>query len=169
MPAPPRAEGRAAARALRVGCRVPKRFDAGGDSVPFVSTEARPDIMRILVTGGAGFIGSHLVEGLVDQGWRVRVLDDLSSGFEANLAAVGERIEFVQGDVRDARLLARAVAGAEVVFHQAAIASVPLLPFSPPERARAWCIVWQVSTPKPTGTPCCCEAIEMPLTHSPAT
>ncbi len=78
-----------------------------------------------LVTGGAGFIGSHLVEGLLRRGWRVRVLDDFSSGFEENLASVRKRIELVNGDVRDVSVLARSVAGADVVFHQAAIASVP--------------------------------------------
>lgn len=78
-----------------------------------------------LVTGGAGFIGSHLVEGLLQQGFGVRVLDDFSSGHEENLASVRERIELLHGDVRDADALARAVAGADVVFHQAAIASVP--------------------------------------------
>lgn len=78
-----------------------------------------------LVTGGAGFIGSHLVEGLLERGWRVRVLDDLSSGLEENLASVRERIELLRGDVRDAPVLAGATEGAELVFHQAAIASVP--------------------------------------------
>jgi UDP-glucose 4-epimerase len=78
-----------------------------------------------LVTGGAGFIGSHLVEGLLERGWRVRVLDDFSTGFVENLAAVRERVELLRGDVRDAGLLARAVEDAEVVFHQAAIPSVP--------------------------------------------
>ena len=78
-----------------------------------------------LVTGGAGFIGSHLVEGLIESGWRVRVLDDFSSGFEENLAAVRDRLEVLRADVWDPVALARAAEGAEVVFHQAAIASVP--------------------------------------------
>jgi UDP-glucose 4-epimerase len=81
---------------------------------------------RALVTGGAGFIGSHLVAGLVAAGWRVRVLDDLSSGREANLADVRDGVELLRGDVRDERALAQAVADVEVVFHQAALASVPL-------------------------------------------
>jgi UDP-glucose 4-epimerase len=78
-----------------------------------------------LVTGGAGFIGSHLVEGLLAAGRAVRVLDDLSTGCEANLAAVRGRIEFVRGDLLDEKTLQRAVEGVDVVFHQAAIPSVP--------------------------------------------
>lgn len=78
-----------------------------------------------LVTGGAGFIGSHLVGGLLEDGWRVRVLDDFSSGSPANLSAVGDPLEIVEGDVRDAEAVAKVAAGVEVIFHQAAIASVP--------------------------------------------
>jgi UDP-glucose 4-epimerase len=78
-----------------------------------------------LVTGGAGFIGSHLVEGLLQHGWSVRVLDDFSSGNEENLAATCDRIDLLRGDVRDTAVLARAVVGADVIFHLAAIASVP--------------------------------------------
>jgi nucleoside-diphosphate-sugar epimerase len=78
-----------------------------------------------LVTGGAGFIGSHLVDGLLDEGWQVRVLDDFSSGLEQNLVGSLPRIELLQGDILDEVVLARAVAGADVVFHQAAIPSVP--------------------------------------------
>ncbi len=80
---------------------------------------------RALVTGGAGFIGSHLVEALLRAGWRVRVLDDYSSGREANLAAVAGSVEALRGDVRDPADVATAVAGVEVVFHQAAVPSVP--------------------------------------------
>jgi nucleoside-diphosphate-sugar epimerase len=79
-----------------------------------------------LVTGGAGFIGSHLVDRLVGDGWSVRVLDDFSSGREENLARCGDRIDLLRGDLRDPELVARAVRGVEVVFHQAAVASVPL-------------------------------------------
>lgn len=78
---------------------------------------------RALVTGGAGFIGSHLVEGLVAAGWEVRALDDLSTGREAHLAAVADRIEFWPGDVRDPVLVGKAVEGVEAVFHAAAVAS----------------------------------------------
>ena len=80
---------------------------------------------RALVTGGAGFIGSHLAERLVREGWEVRVLDDFSTGREENLADVRGRIELLRGDLRDRALVARGVAGAELVFHHAAIPSVP--------------------------------------------
>ncbi len=78
-----------------------------------------------LVTGGAGFIGGHLVEGLLAADWSVRVLDDLSTGSEQNLERVKDRIEFVRGDIRDVDGLERMMGGVEVVFHQAAMASVP--------------------------------------------
>ncbi len=74
-----------------------------------------------LVTGGAGFIGSHLVNALLDAGHPVRVLDDFSTGRRANL---DPRAELLEGDVRDADAVRRAVSGAGVVFHLAALASV---------------------------------------------
>ncbi|HYW27176.1 MAG TPA: NAD-dependent epimerase/dehydratase family protein [Terriglobales bacterium] len=79
---------------------------------------------RAIVTGGAGFIGSHLVERLVRDGWDVRVLDDLSSGRRRNLADLDGAVEVVDGDVRDPDVAGAAVAGAEVVFHLAALPSV---------------------------------------------
>jgi nucleoside-diphosphate-sugar epimerase len=81
--------------------------------------------MRVLVTGGAGFIGSHLVEGLLARGARVRVLDDFSTGRRENLAPFGERVELIEGDCADPATARRACEGAEWVFHQAAIPSVP--------------------------------------------
>ncbi len=78
-----------------------------------------------LVTGGAGFIGGYLVEGLLSAGWLVRVIDDLSTGSERNLAHAMDRIEFTRGDIRDADALERVMDGVEVVFHHAAMASVP--------------------------------------------
>ena len=87
---------------------------------------ARLGSRRALVTGGAGFIGGHLVAGLVAEGWRVRVLDDFSSGFESNLEDVEDVVALLRGDVRDDAMLARAMAGVEVVFHQAAVASAAL-------------------------------------------
>ncbi|MBI3321240.1 MAG: SDR family oxidoreductase [Candidatus Omnitrophica bacterium] len=80
---------------------------------------------RYLVTGGAGFIGSHIVETLVNQRHQVRVLDDLSSGRLDNLAGVRDRLEFLRGDIRDRQLAARACAGVESVIHAAAWRSVP--------------------------------------------
>lgn len=75
-----------------------------------------------LVTGGAGFIGSHIAEALVRRGDRVRVFDNLSTGKRANLPA---GVEFLEGDLVDPDAVARAVAGVECVFHEAALASVP--------------------------------------------
>jgi len=78
-----------------------------------------------LVTGGAGFIGSHLVDALLDQGFRVRVIDDFSSGREENLADARGRFELLRGDFTDPEVAARAVEGVELVFHQGAVPSVP--------------------------------------------
>ena len=78
-----------------------------------------------LVTGGAGFIGSHIVRRLLEQGHRVRVLDDLSTGKAANLHEVAAQVEFVEGDIRDVPTVERAMRNVEVVFHLAARASVP--------------------------------------------
>jgi nucleoside-diphosphate-sugar epimerase len=81
--------------------------------------------MRYTITGGAGFIGSHLVEHLVGAGHQVTVLDDLSSGKRANIAAWLARITFVEGSITDPATCARAIAGADYVLHQAAVPSVP--------------------------------------------
>ena len=81
--------------------------------------------MRALVTGGAGFIGSHLAEALVGAGHEVVVFDDLSTGKRENLAAVAERVELQVGCVTDRAAVRRACAGCEAVFHLAAVASVP--------------------------------------------
>jgi nucleoside-diphosphate-sugar epimerase len=77
-----------------------------------------------LVTGGAGFIGSHIVEALVMRGDSVRVLDNLSTGKMENLAGIAGRYEFIEGDIRDLETCRRAVEGASAVFHEAALASV---------------------------------------------
>jgi UDP-glucose 4-epimerase len=77
-----------------------------------------------LVTGGAGFIGSHVAQALVRRGDRVRVLDNFCTGKRENLAAAGN-VELAEGDLRDADALARAVRGVDGVFHQAALRSVP--------------------------------------------
>lgn len=73
--------------------------------------------MKALVTGGAGFIGSNLVDALVARGDEVRVLDDISTGFREN---VPDAAEFVEGDIRDPAAVDRAVQGCEVIFHEAA-------------------------------------------------
>src|SRR5215510_14506498 len=78
-----------------------------------------------LVTGGAGFIGSSIVRALLARGDRVRVLDNFFSGKRENLAEVAGDIELIEGDILDEATLARALAGVELVFHQAAIPSVP--------------------------------------------
>ena len=80
---------------------------------------------RCLVTGGAGFIGSHVAERLVALGHTVRVVDDLSTGDAANLAGLDGEIEFLQGDLCEAAVCRRAVAGIDWVFHLAALPSVP--------------------------------------------
>ena len=78
-----------------------------------------------LVTGGAGFIGSHLATALVERGDRVRVLDNLSSGFRKNLEHLGDHVELIEADAADPEAMAHAADGADVIFHQAALASVP--------------------------------------------
>jgi len=78
-----------------------------------------------LVTGGAGFIGSNIVEALVNSGAAVRVLDNLANGKRENLAAFGDRVECLEGDIRDPDVCKRAVRGASVVLHLAALGSVP--------------------------------------------
>jgi len=82
-------------------------------------------VAKFLVTGGAGFIGSHLAEMLVGRGDSVRVLDNLSTGRRENLASFIDRIQFVEGDIRDLETCRRAVEGMDHVLHQAALASVP--------------------------------------------
>jgi UDP-glucose 4-epimerase len=74
--------------------------------------------MRALVTGGAGFIGSHVVDALLREGWAVRIVDNLSTGHRRNI--VGKPVEFSEGDIRDAPLLARATRDVDAVFHLAA-------------------------------------------------
>ena len=78
-----------------------------------------------LVTGGAGFIGSHIAAALLAGGARVRILDDLSTGHRENLDEIGGDIDFVRGSVADEQLLAKALENVELIFHEAAIPSVP--------------------------------------------
>ena len=79
----------------------------------------------VLVTGGAGFIGSHLVDALVDRGAKVRVLDNLSTGHRSNLAHRANGVELREGDIRDLETCREACRGITYVFHQAALGSVP--------------------------------------------
>lgn len=79
---------------------------------------------RVLVTGGAGFIGSHLVEALAREGHSVSVLDALTTGAKANLASCWDQIEFREGSILDEACLARSAAGCQVIYHLAAISSV---------------------------------------------
>ena len=80
--------------------------------------------MKILVTGGAGFIGSHITEYLVQRGDDVTVLDNLNTGRKENLAKINDKINFVNGDIRDYKLLEKLVSDTAGVFHEAALASV---------------------------------------------
>src|SRR3954469_6959059 len=83
------------------------------------------DSRLAVVTGGAGFIGSHLVEALLGEGFRVRVVDNLSTGHRANLDHLDGRYDWLEGDLSDFEVCRRAADGAEYVFHEAAIPSVP--------------------------------------------
>jgi nucleoside-diphosphate-sugar epimerase len=83
------------------------------------------DNLKVLVTGGAGFIGSNLAEELIRQGADVRIIDDLSTGFRENLDEIEGSFDFVEGGLNDSELLRDILQGVEVVFHQAALPSVP--------------------------------------------
>ena len=78
-----------------------------------------------LVTGGVGFIGSHLVEELVKRGEQVRVLDNFSTGKRENLSDLQEKIELVEGDIRSYHIVREVVQGVDFVLHQGALPSVP--------------------------------------------
>lgn len=79
----------------------------------------------VLVTGGAGFIGSHLASALAESGARVRVIDDLSTGHQENLEEIGGDVDFVKASLADEAATRRALEDVELIFHQAAIPSVP--------------------------------------------
>lgn len=81
--------------------------------------------MNFLVTGGAGFIGSHIVTALVERGDSVRVLDNFDTGKRENLAHVADQVELIEGSITDPKTVAQAVKDVEIIFHQAALASVP--------------------------------------------
>ena len=81
--------------------------------------------MNVLVTGGLGFIGSNLAEHLLQQGHRVKILDNVSTGKRANIKTFRKHVDFVEGDIRNLGLVKREMKGIEVVFHEAALPSVP--------------------------------------------
>lgn len=80
--------------------------------------------MKVLVTGGAGFIGSHLVRALLDRGDDVTIIDDLSTGLERRLRPFDGQVRFVRGDIRDPDAIGRAAEGCEAILHEAAVPSV---------------------------------------------
>jgi UDP-glucose 4-epimerase len=80
--------------------------------------------MKYVITGGAGFIGSHITKALVEQGHNVTILDNLNTGKEKNLELIKEKINFVKGDILDNKLLEEIMVDIDGVFHQAALASV---------------------------------------------
>ena len=79
----------------------------------------------VLITGGAGFIGSNLADELLKQGAKVKIIDNLSTGFRENLEEINGDFEFIEGDLNDNEKLLKAVKGTEIIFHQAALPSVP--------------------------------------------
>ena len=80
--------------------------------------------MRVLVTGGAGFIGSHLADFYLSQGHEVTVLDNLSTGNLANIKPILESINFVNGDIREAKIVEKLVSNTDLVLHMAAYLGV---------------------------------------------
>jgi nucleoside-diphosphate-sugar epimerase len=80
---------------------------------------------KVLVTGGAGFIGSNLADALIRRGAKVSIIDNFSTGFQENLDEITGDFDFVEGDINDSQAVSKAIEGAEIVFHQAALPSVP--------------------------------------------
>lgn len=92
--------------------------------------------MNVLVTGGAGFIGSNLADDLIRQGARVRIIDNFTTGFRENLEEITGDFDFIEGDINDDDAVAKAIDGVEIVFHQAALPSVPRSVEDPAETHR---------------------------------
>jgi UDP-glucose 4-epimerase len=90
-----------------------------------------------LVTGGAGFIGSHIAAALIDRGARVRIIDDLSTGHRENISEIGGDIDFIHASLTDSAMVSRALEDVELVFHEAAIPSVPRSVAKPSETHEA--------------------------------
>jgi len=91
---------------------------------------------KVLITGGAGFIGSNLADELIRQGARVSIIDNFITGFRENLEEITGDFEFIEGDINDEQIVAKAVEGVEVVFHEAALPSVPRSVANPAETHR---------------------------------
>lgn len=91
----------------------------------------------VLVTGGAGFIGSNIAAALVGSGARVRIIDDLSTGHLENVAEIGGDVDLIQASLTDSKAVSRALQGVELVFHEAAIPSVPRSVAAPTETHEA--------------------------------
>jgi len=106
------------------GPHSPNPAAKGGPSTPPPQPHEEL-LLNYLVTGGAGFIGSHIATALVQRGDKVRIFDNLSTGSRKNLEHLAGKFELVQGDLLDAASVNKAVDGIDVVFHQAALASVP--------------------------------------------
>lgn len=92
---------------------------------------------KVLVTGGAGFIGSNLADELIRQGAKVKILDNFSTGFQENLDEIKGGFDFIQGDLNDDEAVRKAVEGVDCVFHQAALPSVPRSVENPEETHQA--------------------------------
>jgi nucleoside-diphosphate-sugar epimerase len=92
---------------------------------------------KVLVTGGAGFIGSNLAEELIKQGAKVKIIDNFVTGFRENLEEIQGDFDFIEGDINDDTALKRALEGVEIVFHQAALPSVPRSVENPKETHKA--------------------------------
>ncbi len=95
-----------------------------------------PLTTKTLVTGGAGFIGSHIANELIGQGAKVVIIDDLSTGNRENLAEINGDFEFIEGDINDTSAVKQALDGVEIVFHEAALPSVPRSVADPAETHR---------------------------------
>lgn len=91
---------------------------------------------RVLITGGAGFIGSNLADGLIRQGARVNIIDNFTTGFRENLEEIDGDFEFIEGDINDDEAVAKAIEGVEIIFHEAALPSVPRSVDDPEETHR---------------------------------
>ena len=91
---------------------------------------------KVLITGGAGFIGSNLADGLIQQGARVVIIDNFTTGFRENLEEIEGNFDFIEGDINDDAAVKKAVEGCEVIFHEAALPSVPRSVENPEETHR---------------------------------